>query len=179
MGTRVDSAHQEDVREVRRRRSFMGDLYQQDIEMLLGAFSDKAESWKVEHAEAMLCRDLEDALVLGIAVHFAISIVDTNWHDSVFSDKVEYDVSDEQAIAEYYREWLQDAEYFFGRLEKTEAAGYQVKLSEQFRRAYREVKGIQIPDSEFFVGDNLVELRDQTIETYLGGHTVEMHKFGD
>lgn len=157
----------------------MASLCQEEVGQLLEAFSDKAESWKAEHASAMRCRDLDDALVFGVSLHFAISNIDANWHEAVFSDRAAYDVSEEQAIARFYREWLREAEYFLARLEEMETEGYQVKWSEQFRRAYREVKGIQTPDSEFFVGDSLSDLRDQAIDAHLGGHAVEMHEFGD
>ena len=44
----------------------MTDLCPEEIGQFLGAFAERAESWKAEHAEAMRCRDLEDILLLGL-----------------------------------------------------------------------------------------------------------------
>ena len=97
----------------------------------------------------------------------------------MFSSKVEYNPSEEHEIAECYRTWLQPAEFFSSRLAEMEASGHEVKWAEQFRRAYLAAKGTQTPDVKFFVGDPLIELRDQAIDAHKGGGTVEMHEFGD
>src|SRR4051794_23634841 len=126
----------------------MAELEQEEIGLLLDAFSDKAESWKAEHAEAMRCSDLEDALVFGIAVHFAISTVDLNWHDAVFSGRAEFSRAEELEIENFYRAWIRNAEFFASRLDQMESAGYSVKRSDLFRRAYREAIATQTPGSE-------------------------------
>src|SRR4051812_45520923 len=99
----------------------MAELDQEEIGVLLDAFSDKAESWKADHAEAMRCRDLEDALVIGVALHIAISGIDINWHDAVFSGKVEYVRAEELEIENYYRDWICTAGFFASLLEQMES----------------------------------------------------------
>jgi hypothetical protein len=156
----------------------MANLYSEELKPLVEDYSRRAERWQVDHEEAMACQNLEDLLLVGVSLSFGIDMIDTQWREAMMADQVPYASSDEEEIRDFYRTWLAPAEGMLANIARMEARGYEVKWADQFRRACREARAIFIDDSEFFMGDALVELRDRAIDDYREGRTVEFHELG-
>lgn len=163
----------------RPRNATMSTVGPSEIERFLAEYSEQAERWKLDHDEAMACRDLEQLLVMGLMLAFSIDMIDTNWRTAMLADQVEYDLAEEEEIRGRYRAWLAPAADILGRIEAMEAKGFAVKWADEFRRAHREAVSLTVPDAEFFSGEALVELRDAAIDSHRAGRGAGSHEHGE
>jgi hypothetical protein len=104
----------------------------------------QAEDWKRDHEDAGKC------YVLG-----------------------EGTAADDAVVTRLYQSWMQGAEIIAPQIAEMEAKGFQIEGSQDFRSAYREVKGILTADDEFFDSERLAEMRDKAIDAHRRGDTEE------
>ncbi|HYV37982.1 MAG TPA: hypothetical protein VE988_20015 [Gemmataceae bacterium] len=64
------------------------------------------ESWKKRHAEAMACRDWEDAIAVGINIFHMLREREQAWRDQVFRGIVPFALEDNQDHQGRFRNWL-------------------------------------------------------------------------
>jgi hypothetical protein len=129
----------------------------------------QAEAWKQDYKEASACHLLEFFLRTWLRFLDEIGECGNQIRLLVLQGKAE--ASAEASAERLYRTWLSGAETVMPFLIELEGKGYQVERSEDFRRGYREVKGILTPDDEFFSGNRLIELRDKAIDAHRRGET--------
>lgn len=141
------------------------------VKSRLKLFQGEAKQWKADHDQAVECVDLDFELLLqhGISVYEAINDIDENWRARVLSGEIEYLQEDEDFLTKLYHLWLQSGEGALSDLEGFEVGGYDVKYSDDFRRACIEVSGILTSDEKFFSGDDLVAMRDEAIDSHRRG----------
>ncbi len=103
-----------------------------------GELSADIESWQIAHREAMFCRDIEDAVAVGISLYRCLR------RRSQFSareveagDAVSQETAKEHA--ERYRWWLARSKILLSVIDACEAAGYAVQGAERFRIIHRDV----------------------------------------
>jgi len=156
----------------------MPNLCPEELKPLVEEYSRRAEGWQADHAEAMACKNLEDLLLLGVSLSFSIDLIDVHWRDAMMAGRTPYSSSDEEEIMGFYRTWLVPSDRMLASIALMEAAGFEVNLADQFRRACREAKAVFVADSDFFTGDAIVEMRDRAIDDYREGRTVEIHELG-
>jgi hypothetical protein len=64
------------------------------------------ESWKRDHAEAMACRDWEDAIAVGINIFHMLQEREHVWRDQVFREVIAYSDDDNQDHRARFENWL-------------------------------------------------------------------------
>lgn len=139
------------------------------VDNRLKLYRSEAAQWKVDHEQAPEYPDFELLLQGGLAVYEAINHIDESWRALVLAGEEEYLQEKEDCITNLYRLWLEPWKDLLSDLKDIEATGYKVKYAEEFYRACVEVCGILTPDEKFFSGDELVELRDNAIDSLRRG----------
>jgi len=97
------------------------DFVQQQIDV----YRNQSEQWKVDHEEAMACRNLEDAIRFGTAILASIS----RRNDS----KAKVLVSDVSAVCGLYCQWHQDSLPLLAAIDEMERRNYVVDGADDFR----------------------------------------------
>src|SRR5947209_12460954 len=64
------------------------------------------ESWKQDHAEAMACRDWEDAIAVGINIFRMLREREGSWRDQVFRGALAYADEDNLDHQARFGDWL-------------------------------------------------------------------------
>jgi len=64
------------------------------------------EFWKKDHAAAMICRDWEDALAVGINILHMLKEREQAWRDQVFRGVIPFDREDDLDHQERFAAWL-------------------------------------------------------------------------
>jgi len=147
---------------------------------VFGGVSGLSEAWKGRHVRAM--RDhagVERRIDYEVSRYRLIRMVDELWNADVTAGKLEYAEADDREIAGYFRNWLDEAKEVADEFDVYKRAGYTFEREAEFRTCLENAVGLCTPDAEFFGGDAGVELKDQAVERYLAGDTVEMREFGD
>jgi hypothetical protein len=133
----------------------------------------QAEKWKKDHEDARDCHVLELLLRIEVGHMGGINELDNRLRSLVLRGEAD-PAEAERVVTHLYQHWLRGAdEILMPLLSQLEAKGYRVEGAEDFRAAYRQVKGILTPDDEFFADGRLVELRDNAIDAYRRGETEE------
>ena len=130
------------------------------------AFREEVESWKTDHDLAMKCMDFESLLQAGLSVLDAIHSIDERCALAVRSGQAIADDDIQEAITRLYEDWSVPCARVLQKLPEFEHAGYAVKYAPEIRAASREVAGILTKDADFFVGDAIVDLRDEAIDAH-------------
>jgi hypothetical protein len=138
--------------------------------MMISAYAE-IEPWKEDHDEAMVCFHVEDAISWGNVLFKGLSEEDAAWHTYVLESKIEYDEAYQKELLEAYQAWLGASMRLLPLVERLEESGFEVRGSEQFRRNCAETKGILTDDDQFFVGEALINLRDEAIDEHRRGGT--------
>ncbi len=120
--------------------------------------------------DAMACCDLENLLVYYIEAFQRINRIDEAWREGVLKKRLSYDAEFEGMIGNIYRDWLEMCERFVDSLCKLQET-YIIECADQFLGCIREAKGILKEDSDFFSGEELVDLRDAAIDGHQRGET--------
>jgi len=129
----------------------------------------QAEDWKRDHEDAGKCYVLE--MMLRIWSTFVSEINKLDNRSRLLALRGEGTASDEAVVTHLYQTWMQGAEIIAPLSSELEAKGYQIEGSQDFRSAYREVKGILTADDEFFDSERLAEMRDKAIDAHRRGDT--------
>jgi hypothetical protein len=64
------------------------------------------DSWKRDHAEAMACRDWEDAIAIGSNIFHTLQEREQAWRDQVFRGVIEYSDDDDLDHRTRFANWL-------------------------------------------------------------------------
>jgi hypothetical protein len=137
-------------------------------------YREESDLWKRDHALAMAYYNFQDFLEFGINLFDSITKIDEDWRLRVLKHEFKYDPVTAKKILGLYETWLEPCaeierialflEQTFGNL--ANAAEFQLRC--------REARGIVTPDEQFFVGDALVNLRDEAIEENCKGETFDV-----
>jgi hypothetical protein len=147
----------------------------------LELYKAQTEAWRKEHAGAMLCRQIEDGVALGLFLFDRLCRRDEALQERVFAGEVgEEEAGPLRGQLEAELTLLREVGLIaVDVIGLVEAGGYTVERADEYRRMVREVAGMLTPDAEFFRHDKLVELRDQALEAHRRGETAEMKELGD
>ena len=106
---------------------------------LYDAQSNQIEAWKAAHVEAMRCREIEDAIQLGLMVLANIRRHNERWAQDIEISRVAFAWSDAESFAKLYRWWRERSELLLGAIDVCEASAIVVHGSADLRRACRDV----------------------------------------
>ncbi len=132
------------------------------------------EQWKANHIEAMSCWSFQDLLLLCIETFDRINREDEGWRQSVFSGKYSYSSEEENVFVGLYTNWLETCKNFLAQLSHFKERGYSVECAVRFYECIREAEGILTPDTDFYVSDTLVCLRDKAIDEHRRGEVEDV-----
>jgi hypothetical protein len=121
------------------------------------------EAWKAGHEDAMVCRDGEDAIAVGLAIYHMLWERQHAWRDRVFRGAIPYSEEDERDHQARLADWLATTtEVLAETLPRLEARFGTVEGAAQLRRCAEAVEAIL----SAWVPPRLsraVGLRDQTL----------------
>lgn len=109
------------------------------LQRQLELYREQVESWKIDHETAMACRDIEDAIELGLAILNSIRRHADNWAREVEHDSTRFSWEASQEIAEQFRWWLENSSVLLNAIEVVEGQNYYPTGADGFRKAHREV----------------------------------------
>jgi len=124
------------------------------------------------HAEAMDCWDCEDVLQLGIDAFDWLNRADEAIRRDINSGRLEYDPRIDRALKSLYARWLKPCPFAEQWIAVQEARGFTVRNAARFRVCCEEARAI-VDDDDVLDNDAIVELRDEAIDAYRKGETVE------
>lgn len=102
-----------------------------------------AESWKPNHAEAMACRDWEDAIAVGLAIYRMVWERQHAWRDQVFRGVIPYSEEDDRDHQARLANWLGTTKDVLSEsLPGLEARFGEVEGAAEFRRCAEAVEGV-------------------------------------
>ncbi len=106
---------------------------------LYDAQSNQVEAWKAAHVEAMQCREIEDAIHLGLMILDNIRRHNAQWAKDIESSQVAFKWNEAEHFATLYRWWRERSESLLAGLKVFEINGFAVHGSVDFRKACLEV----------------------------------------
>lgn len=150
-------------------------LVEKIVRERLDAYEDEYDVWKADHAQAMLYFNFCDLLEEGVRLFNSICRLDENWRGDVAKKRTEYDEDTHSKIFDLFRRWAKIGRRIDEQLLPwfVQEYGGDVKSSKEFLACYREVQGILAKDEDFFNGESLSALRDQAIDEFRKGETLE------
>ncbi len=101
--------------------------------------SNQVESWQQAHDEAMQCREMEDAIQLGLMVLANIRRHNERWAKDIEGSRTVFSWDDAEGFARLFRWWRERSESLLKGIKRSEANGFAVEGSADFRQACREV----------------------------------------
>jgi hypothetical protein len=113
----------------------------QAVNILRNQVDASAEAWKVDHVEAMACRDVERLLACGLELFSIGRRADDEWSRSVEAGSP-FDVAKAEGIIEFYRWWIGPCDHILRRIEESERKSYKVDRADEFRKAVCLTRGI-------------------------------------
>ncbi len=96
------------------------------------------EGWKKDHDQAMLCRDFEEFLAIGVAVFRALVQVDSTRRQRAASGLEAPSPEDDGEMLDYFRRWLEMGKKAMEDLRSFEDQFTAVDGAAEFRRCFRE-----------------------------------------
>jgi hypothetical protein len=127
------------------------------------------------HAEAIDCRDCEDFLQLGIDAFDWLNRADESIRRAILSGRAEYDPKVERTLLVMYTRWLKPCEHAEKWIAVQEKRGFRVENVERFRECCAEVRAM-VEDSSLLDNDTIINLRDDAVDAYLKGETLEFRE---
>jgi hypothetical protein len=109
------------------------------LEKQLGLYQDQADAWSDAHAEAMCCRDIEDAIRYGLFLIDAIQRQNAGWAEDIDRGLQVFSWEVAKQFANAYRSWHAQSETLLAAVRSFEARGFQVEGAVMLREKYREV----------------------------------------
>jgi hypothetical protein len=101
------------------------------------------EAWKPDHADAMVCRDWEDAIAIGLAIYRMLWERLDAWHDQVFRGVVPFSEEDNRDHQARLANWLATTkEVLAETLPGLEARFGQVEGAAELRRCAEAVEAL-------------------------------------
>ena len=139
----------------------------------LKLYEERPDSWKAHHAEAVYCLDFENWLAHGVFLFERITRMDERHREITYANPDAFSAELDREMSGLYEAWSKVIPESLERLAELESRGFRVEKADEYRRCCEEVVGILTPDNDFFVGDKLVALRDEAIDSHLAGGTLE------
>jgi hypothetical protein len=106
---------------------------------LYDAQSTQVEAWKAAHVEAMRCREIEDAIHLGLMILDNIRRHNERWAKDIEESQIAFTWDEAASFASLFRWWRERSELLLGTLKILEANGFAVNGSADFRKACLDV----------------------------------------
>lgn len=131
------------------------------------------ERWNADHQAAMLCYEVEETINLGNRGFDAIVAFDEAWRRRVMRGELPFSPVLHSFIHALSQRWNAPCMEVLAAIDKLRGQSFSVKGAEEFQLRCQEAAGILTPDSEFFGSDKLAELRDQALDQYMRGETLE------
>lgn len=97
------------------------------------------ERWKAMHVEAMQCREIEDAIHLGLMILANTRRHYERWAKDIESSQIAFTWDDAENFAKLFRWWRERSGLLLGTLKVCEVNGFTVDGSADFRAACRDV----------------------------------------
>ncbi len=95
-------------------------------------FCDTIHEWKRDHDEAMACRDLEQALSLGISLYDLLTTADESARLAEATGVADYTTEMVDAFDLLFDRWLEPCECIRSQIEDFEKSGFTVERSAEF-----------------------------------------------
>jgi hypothetical protein len=147
------------------------------VEAHLDALARQSEAWKEDHDKAMACYRLEEVIAYAIFVFDRIVAHDNHWHSEIFNKNAAYNDDLDREIETLFRLWSAQALICLDCAKTMSQQGFRVDGADRLQSQQEEALGILTPDEEFFNSDNLVKLRDSSIDDYRRGDTTEVRSW--
>ena len=106
---------------------------------LYNAQAQQVDTWQQAHDEAMQCREIEDAIQLGLMILANIRRHNDRWAKDLESSPGAFSWEDAESFARLFRWWREKSESLLGGIKSREASGFAVDGAAHFRQACREV----------------------------------------
>jgi hypothetical protein len=104
-----------------------------------GAQAEAVEQWKIDHVEAMHCRNIEEIVRTGLSALADMRRLNEEWAKDIETGTSEFSWEEAQEFAECYRRWLGFREPLLRMIDACEAKDFSVEGADDFRVACREV----------------------------------------
>lgn len=142
-------------------------------------YCDQAESEAdmviAESNVALVCFDMTDLVLQGVALYDSINSLDNDWMTMVFEGCESYNAVLDRRIERLYRKWFDTSSLVLSlhsRIEKEYVdRGFDTDPVARLRSAVHEVKNSLADDADFFSHPRLEELRDAAIDAHQNGAT--------
>src|ERR1035438_3404067 len=85
--------------------------------------SKPVEAWKAAHVEAMQCREIEDAIHLGLMILANIRRHNERWAKDIESSQIAFTWDDAEGFAKLFRWWRERSGLLLGALKICEVNG--------------------------------------------------------
>jgi hypothetical protein len=96
-----------------------------------------------DHRTAMLCRDAEEAIRIGVIAIRAIKRYHLALRELMHLPHTDFQISDSLGLTALYRRWLSVTSELLPLVEKLELEGYHVERVNRIREYFQEVSMIQ------------------------------------
>ena len=103
-------------------------------------FREEVEQWRIDHAAAMSCRDLEDTLAFGLSLCQQLTTAESRWYASVDADEFPFNEAEETTFAKLYALWLIPCDRLATEAQRLEVAGFHVERAAEFREAIDQAR---------------------------------------
>lgn len=152
------------------------------LEKELELFVESQEAWKIDHLNAMLCCDVEEAVALGIHVFERLTQAEARLSIDAYRGKITAEFAEEERNK--IARWLRDAaiptaEALQMAIEYCTNNGYMVNRAQDFAAWVERLRDALTADDEFFDDEKLAALRDEAIDSHRQSSLVEMRSIDD
>ena len=111
----------------------------QDQLALYQRLSEGAEGWEADHSDAMRCRDIEEAISIGLAILANIRRRSSRWTSDVERGQISFSWEEAGALDDLHRWWLERSAPLLAAIDSCESKRYKVDGADDFRRANLDV----------------------------------------
>ena len=109
---------------------------------LISAYAG-VESWKIDHIEAQLCRDIEDDLAWGVRLFDGLLEFEARIHSRAQGLPNEATLTCLGELSGLYAMWLGTSERYLELARKVKDWGYEIEGLDTFERAVAEARWIR------------------------------------
>ncbi len=107
----------------------------QDQLELYQRLSEGVEAWKADHVTAIFCRDIEEAISIGLAILNNIRRRGSQWANDVERGETSFSWDEARQLDDLYRWWLERSTRLLAAIDSCESKRYKVDGADDFRRA--------------------------------------------
>jgi len=143
----------------------------------ISRFRDDVEDWKRDHHQVQACWAYEDLVAKANFLYTRIIDLDQDIRESFLLQGCEFNPELDRDLSNILSNWLAASLEILPHVGALEKEYSGLDGGDDFRRNVKEAQSILTPDSEFFVGDALIELRDQAVDAHRSGLTEPLLDF--